>query len=169
MKALTLRQPWATLVAVGAKRIETRSWSTNYRGPLAIHAAATRIRSGDIRHNRFPPEIRKALLPYACDRVAREWPGDLGKGVPADPWYLPLGAVVAIVELVDVVRIKDSAALAAGLILSPRERAFGDYTPGRFAWLLGAGYGLDDPIPARGALSLWEWDAPEPHRSRWPS
>src|SRR5690348_17556570 len=39
MKALTLTQPWASLVAIGAKRIETRSWSTSYRGPLAIHAA----------------------------------------------------------------------------------------------------------------------------------
>src|SRR5574343_1234835 len=39
MKAITLHQPWATLVAIGAKRIETRSWSTNYRGPIAIHAA----------------------------------------------------------------------------------------------------------------------------------
>jgi activating signal cointegrator 1 len=39
MKAITLTQPWATLVAIGAKRIETRSWPTNYRGPLAIHAA----------------------------------------------------------------------------------------------------------------------------------
>src|SRR3982751_1322426 len=39
MKALTLTQPWATLVAIGAKRIETRSWSTTYRGEVAIHAA----------------------------------------------------------------------------------------------------------------------------------
>lgn len=39
MKAITLTQPWATLVAIGAKRIETRSWATRYRGPLAIHAA----------------------------------------------------------------------------------------------------------------------------------
>src|SRR5258708_5270609 len=39
VKALTLWQPWASLIAVGAKTIETRSWSTSYRGPLAIHAA----------------------------------------------------------------------------------------------------------------------------------
>jgi len=39
MKALTLWQPWASLVATGAKRIETRSCVTKYRGPLAIHAA----------------------------------------------------------------------------------------------------------------------------------
>jgi ASCH domain len=39
MKALTVAQPWATLIAIGAKRIETRSWMTRHRGPLAIHAA----------------------------------------------------------------------------------------------------------------------------------
>jgi hypothetical protein len=39
MKVLTLAQPWATLVAIGAKKIETRSWPTNYRGPLAIQFA----------------------------------------------------------------------------------------------------------------------------------
>lgn len=42
MKALTLWQPWATLVALGLKRYETRGWTTLYRGPLAIHAAKTR-------------------------------------------------------------------------------------------------------------------------------
>lgn len=38
MKALTLIQPWASLITEGIKTIETRSWSTKYRGPLAIHA-----------------------------------------------------------------------------------------------------------------------------------
>jgi hypothetical protein len=41
MKAITLHQPWATLVAIEQKKIETRSWPTSYRGPLAIHAAKT--------------------------------------------------------------------------------------------------------------------------------
>src|SRR5580765_8422282 len=39
MKILSLHQPWASLVAIGAKRYETRSWKTDYRGPIAIHAA----------------------------------------------------------------------------------------------------------------------------------
>ena len=39
VRILTLWEPWATLMAIGAKRIETRSWATRYRGPLAIHAA----------------------------------------------------------------------------------------------------------------------------------
>ncbi len=38
MKTLTLIQPWATLIMDGRKAVETRSWSTNYRGRLAIHA-----------------------------------------------------------------------------------------------------------------------------------
>ena len=40
MKALSLRQPWASLIADGRKTIETRTWRTRYRGALAIHASA---------------------------------------------------------------------------------------------------------------------------------
>lgn len=176
MKALTLRQPWASLVAVGAKRIETRSWLTKYRGPLAIHAAATRIRSGDIRRKRLPPEIEKALLPAAAARVAREWPGELGRGVPVDPWYVPYGAVVAIADLVDVAEIESCDWNAEGWMVKNAEsieqqdtwraaRAdvrseipFGDFRPGRFAWLLTNVQPLALPRPARGALSLWDWE-----------
>lgn len=39
MKALSLKQPWAGMIARGQKTIETRTWSTSYRGPLAIHAS----------------------------------------------------------------------------------------------------------------------------------
>ena len=40
MKVLTLKQPWATLVAEGIKEYEFRSWKTNYRGKILIHAGA---------------------------------------------------------------------------------------------------------------------------------
>ncbi len=36
MKALSVKQPWANLIADGSKTIETRSWATKYRGPLLI-------------------------------------------------------------------------------------------------------------------------------------
>jgi hypothetical protein len=39
MKVLSIQQPWASLIVHGLKRCELRSWSTNYRGRLAIHAA----------------------------------------------------------------------------------------------------------------------------------
>ena len=41
MRALSLHQPWASLIFDGRKNIETRSWEMLYRGPLAIHAART--------------------------------------------------------------------------------------------------------------------------------
>lgn len=40
MKVLTLKQPWATLVAEGIKKYEFRSWKTNFRGKILIHAGA---------------------------------------------------------------------------------------------------------------------------------
>lgn len=140
MKALTLTQPWATLVAVGAKRIETRSWNTNYRGRLAIHAAKG-----------FPKWAREfSLEPICYDHVR----GSKQAGYPT-------GAVIAICRLANVlpVEVVDNANNVFGVSLEPlseQERAFGDYSPGRFAWL------LEDvcefqPIAAKGALGLWEW------------
>ncbi len=43
MKALTLTQPWASLMALGVKRIETRSWYTSYRGEVVIHSGQKRL------------------------------------------------------------------------------------------------------------------------------
>jgi len=41
MKAISLKQPWASLIAIGRKTIETRTWATNYRGKLLIVASKT--------------------------------------------------------------------------------------------------------------------------------
>ena len=38
MRVITLKQPWATLVAEGIKKYEFRSWKINYRGEILIHA-----------------------------------------------------------------------------------------------------------------------------------
>lgn len=43
MKAVSLWNPWAAAIAAGIKKIETRSWTTSYRGPLAIHAAKRKM------------------------------------------------------------------------------------------------------------------------------
>ena len=106
MKALSLTQPWATLVATGAKCVETRSWSTRYRGPLAIHAA-----------KRFPPSARFfASTEHTLGRLPRP---------------VPLGAIIAIVDLVDVGRAEEVT-----LTISALERMYGDYSWGRYAWML---------------------------------
>jgi hypothetical protein len=140
MKAITLTQPWATLVAIGAKRIETRSWATNYHGEIAIHAAKG-----------WTKDVVKLAMTEPF------------KGTLLDAGYklfslLPRGSVVAVATLVCCMRTEDVP------ILPPNrqflETAFGDFTPRRFAWMLENVRALKEPIPAKGALGLWDWMPP---------
>ena len=78
MRALTITQPWASLVMSGDKRVETRSWSTTYRGPLAIHAA----KGWDVDARWFAEEV--------CGRI-----------LSLTPSILPRGAVLGLADLVD--------------------------------------------------------------------
>jgi activating signal cointegrator 1 len=139
MKALTLYQPWATLIAIGAKRIETRSWSTPYRGPLAIHAG--KCKDYILQHNRS----------FICNQLPFE--EALRKAGYDLKWLsLPLGAIVATCELVDVERI-----YANSYIPGKPEFMFGNYSIGRFMWKLEQINILPISIPAKGAMGLWEW------------
>lgn len=142
MKALSLTQPWASLVACGIKAFETRSWHTEYRGALAIHATAARV---------LGPDDMTAALARICARgFGAEW-----------HLVLPRGAVLAIVHLVDV---RPAAAVARGL--DGVEAACGDFSPGRWAWRLAAVDKLPRPIPARGFQGLWDWDEADPEGER---
>lgn len=128
MKAISLWQPWASYVAAGMKRYETRSWPTSYRGPLAIHAAKRTMTEGE----------RELLA---------EW------SLPPDPAFtLPFGAIVATCELVECVRM-DATNIAK---CDARESALGDWYPGRWAWCLVNVVPLAEPMPTRGAQGLWE-------------
>ena len=134
MKALSLTQPWATLVASGAKSIETRSWYTPYRGPLAIQAAKSFPR--DCRELCLEAPFRNAIVAAGIHFIA----------------HLPLGMMLATCELVDCVRtemIRDS--------IDETERAFGDYSNRRYAFVLRNIKPLAVCEPVKGALGLWEW------------
>jgi hypothetical protein len=48
-------------------------------------------------------------------------------------------------------------AIVPGYKLSAKEEAFGDYGPGRYAWILVDNKPLKEPVPAKGKLKLWEW------------
>lgn len=163
MKFLTIRQPWAQLIAVGAKTIETRPFSTKYRGPLAIHAG----KANDL--------AASAVLDVVLH--------DRGLGCFADDeWtHPPLGAVVAVCDLIDVVPICEMADAPTGATAVVRpaddepilmclshdglgfawrvrrnlsdQLPFGDFTPGRFAWMLD-NVRLIDPVPMKGAQGL---------------
>ena len=132
MKAITLTQPWATLVAIGVKQIETRSWRTFYRGPLAIHAAKS---LPAWQSWRMGTPIRDVLEAHGIHSFVE----------------LPLGVIVATCTLVRITRIYPDNVPAAP------ELYFGDYTAGQWAWHLSDVKALDTPIPARGALGLWEY------------
>lgn len=148
MKALTLTQPWATLVARGEKKIETRSWGTHYRGPLAIHAAKALPKSW----REFTHEAFRDALEEVCGV------NEFGAPVLTN---LPTGAVIAVVTLTDVVPMTvDVPPFYApqGYALSPREWVFGHYGPGRYAWILDDVLAFD-PVPYGGRQRLWELPA----------
>lgn len=165
MRCITLTQPWATLVAVGAKRIETRNWSTAHRGPLAIHAAISYGRGGKrgfYSRCQYDP-FKSALEPHL--RIFEHY----------NCFAAPLGAIVATCELLDCVpTVHPGIANEPGKPwftgvrkgvgphyyevpppLDSNEYAFGDYSAGRFAWLLGYVKALPEPIPCKGQLGLF--------------
>lgn len=132
MKAITLWQPWATLIAVGAKTIETRSWDTPHRGQLAIHAGSRMPRPG-------------------------EWPHGLGTRLHelGVNWTdMPRGCVVAVARLVETCPTEE-VAFGPGLF-DRSQRLYGDVQPGRFAWILDRVEHLKTPIKIAGSRRLWE-------------
>ncbi|MBU5672698.1 ASCH domain-containing protein [Paenibacillus brevis] len=145
MKAITILQPWATLIALGEKHYETRSWSTKHRGQIAIHAGKKIDKEAC-----EVPEIKAALARH---------------GYTAD--NLPTGAVVAIAELNECFKVMRDV-LGGVVILQADTRAthfttldkefsFGWYDSGRYAFQMDDIQKLDEPIPAKGQLGIWNW------------
>ena len=130
MRCLTLTQPWATLVALGHKRFETRCWSTSYRGLLAIHAAKG-----------FPKDAQR----FAAEERA------LGRLPP----QIPFGAVVAVCTMTACMTTEYATGVVLNNMSGGLERRLGDYSPGRYAFRLVGVVALKEPVPCRGALSIW--------------
>lgn len=137
MKAITLWQPWATLVIIGAKTLETRSWPIAYRGPLAIHAAAS-TNTKLVRHLLSGEPFRSVLAEAGYDEVSD----------------LPSGCVLGTVT------VTDCESTNKAFYVTQQERAFGDFSPHRFAWTLEDPIRFPEPIPARGKQGLWDWEEP---------
>lgn len=142
MKALTVRQPWATLIALGVKRYETRTRPTNVRGRVAIHAGLSEPCAKGVTARFVKPNWW--ISHFVHDGLWLQF--EDGNVVP-----LPLGAIVATAELVDCVPTD------APKITWP-EYQIGDWTPGRWAWRLDDVRPLAVPVPAKGRQGWWEWD-----------
>lgn len=125
MKAISLWQPWASLVAMNLKLIETRGRLTHIRGRIAIHAAARKF-------------SRAAL-------------GDLLAKAGVDPALmagdLPLGAIIATATLEDCASVDGRH---PRLSMPFREMVFGNYSAGRFAWMLRDVAPVVPAIPCKG-------------------
>ena len=129
IKAISLWQPWASLVAWKLKRMETRSWGTNYRGALVICAA------------RKNTQDQRQLYEYFCHHY--EW---------RETWDdLPFGKTVALCELTNCLTM-DTELIEQQ---SEQERQFGDWKVGRVAWELTKVRALE-PIIVVGRQRLFE-------------
>jgi hypothetical protein len=161
MKAITILQPWASLIACGAKKIETRSWATKYRGSIAIHAGKGTQNINLCRQRIFWAN----LWPY---EIAAQY--SLQERIDD---FLPLGAVIAIADLVDCVKVVGRVSLKIGdekntvacldndVRIMGNEFAFGDYEIGRYAWILDNVRKIG-PVPAKGMQRIWNWEGEQP-------
>jgi activating signal cointegrator 1 len=138
MKVISLLQPWASLVVAGHKRIETRSWNTKHKGDLLIHASKKFDKSQRaICFARF-------FEPLLADVVEE----------------LPLGAIIGKVKMIGTNTTESILnALPDSMYWGKeQEQAFGDYSQGRYGWYLTDAIQFGIPIPAKGALSIWDWN-----------
>lgn len=146
MKALTIKQPWASLIVLGEKKIETRSWKTSYRGPILIHAGKN---------------IEKGMFEfYFIQDVFKK------HQIKGDN-ELPVGSIIAKANLVGCLKMvkttindvcfTEKVELENGEIVTCPELYFGDYEVGRYAWILEDIEPIE-PISAKGQLSLWNFD-----------
>lgn len=140
MKALTLMQPWASLIAVGAKKIETRPWHPQENpGVIAIASSKSKMtkRNEGLCHT-----------------------GPFAAALPDDAFPLPRGSIIAVGRLVDFRRTHEVETEDL-----THEQHFGDFREGRWAWYFDNVVRLDEPIrlpavkpgekqPFR--LNLWE-------------
>lgn len=160
MKCLSLWQPYASLLAHGKKQVETRGWELRHRGPLLIHAAKKwdadlAFQAADSLF--FRPALEALGIVFTSDEAACR------RG-----WGLTFGAVLGCVNVLGCFRTEDARdGLSADpsvktgpgyrfLDIGIRERAFGDYSPGRFAILCNGFIPFKRPIPFPGKQGLFE-------------
>lgn len=151
---LSLWQPWASLCVwtnpkdgKAEKQIETRHWATNYRGLLAIHA--TKTLTGEGKNSIYGSEMQEAFSRHIPSPDLKE--------------HLPFGCIVGVVELIDCVKfLPRNDERFRGFHF--RNWSFGDFTEGRYGWVLGNQIEFKNPIECRGLQGL---GSPKPEiRSR---
>ena len=114
MKAISLHQPWASLMACGAKSVETRSWKTGHRGPLLICSTAKQMTKETIKFLQHD-YVQAALTSHFGVKEVL-------------PEHFSYGTAICMVELYGVMPVEK-------MHVFEREKTFGDYSEGRFGWI----------------------------------
>lgn len=91
MRALSIKQPWASLIVRAGKDIENRDWRTNFRGIVAVHASA---------------KLEHSEMQDACGLMRQFIPGFSAERFELD--VFPLGSIIGAVQIVDCVERSDS-------------------------------------------------------------
>lgn len=129
--AITIRPPWSWAISHGPKRIENRSWTRSYRGPLAIHAGKNWDTVAE--YNRHVDQAWRAA-------------GHTTPGPRPGHSQVALGAIVAVADLVDICTVRGGYT----------DCDCGEWAvPFQCHWKLANVRPLAEPVPCRGAQSLW--------------
>lgn len=129
MRVLSVKEPFATLIASGYKCIETRSWKTNYRGELFIHASGKSI-------------DKKYLEDSYISKII-------------DGLKMNYGNIICKVNLVDCIYMDEK--FIEKIKQNNKEYQLGVYEIGRYAWIID-NIELIYPIKAKGKLNIWKYD-----------
>ena len=128
MKVISIKEPFATLIMNGSKLIETRSWKTNYRGELYIHASGKSL-------------AKEYLNPYVLELVK-----------DMDMNY---GNIICKGNLVDCIYMDEE--FLKKIQSNNKEYNLGLYELGRYAWVFEDVVPIK-LIKAKGKLNIWEYD-----------
>lgn len=130
MKVLSLTEPYATLIIEGKKQVETRSWKTNYRGELYIHASSTKMTKESRENSELMSLVDKGNLNY--------------------------GKIICKCELIDCVYMTNDY-VEEMRSNNYQEYICGGYEEGRYAWIL-ENIQVVKPIEVKGHLGIWNYD-----------
>lgn len=132
MRVLSVKEPFASLISLGIKKIETRSWKTNYRGEIYIHASLTK----NIIKDKKRKEKLLNLLP--------------------ENYNFKQGSIICKAILKDCIYMDEE--FINNIKKDKIEYLCGHYEIGRYAWILDDIKILDEEIPAKGKLGIWNFD-----------
>lgn len=137
MKAITIKQPWASLIVSGVKDIENRTWNTHFRGRILVHASLDNI----LKRVEFFDDI------LSCEQIRNIT--QKGKNTEIFGSHLPVKAIIGSVEIVDCVINHPS-------IWANKTNIMRGDAP-IYNWVLANPIEFPEPIPIKGRLGFWDY------------